>query len=150
MTNITLSWLEMVNAANVGVARRLTSMKRGLDAHKHAAVSNFQTDIEGAIAEACFAKFMGMHWDCSCNTFKAPDVGCWQVRSTAAPWGHLIVRPNDADYERVALLITQGFGARVVGWMLVADAKASRYWRADCESWWIPQRDLEPFMEVQA
>jgi hypothetical protein len=144
---IDLTWQEMCTAAMIGVYRRLSSMHKGLNKNIHADKSDFQTDVIGAIAEACFAKFINLYWSCSINTFKAPDVGAWQVRSTDYPDGHLIVRPNDRDGERVAFLVVDGYGANLIGWIAVSDAKVKCFWREDRKSWWIPQHALATFPE---
>jgi hypothetical protein len=140
---VTLTHAEMWNACCVGLQRRLISMCKGLNKNKHAAISNYTTDIEGAVAEACFAKHMGLYWGCHVNSFKAPDVGSWQVRSTSHASGHLIVRPNDKPPGRVAMLTTEKFGAVLHGWIDIDSAKVDKYWHED--SWWVPQCDLTPF-----
>jgi hypothetical protein len=142
---VPLTWLEMFNACMVGVARRLSSMNKGYDKNKHAEISNFQTDIEGAIAEACFAKHRNLYWSSGINTFKGPDVSDWQVRGTGHLDGHCIVRPNDKPGYRIAFLTVpcDRFGANLIGWIDTDKAKVDRFWRDD--SWWVPQDDLEPF-----
>jgi hypothetical protein len=147
MTFIELTWLEMFNACTIGVARRISSIARGLNKNKHAEVSNFQTDVEGAIAEACFAKQQNRYWGCGINTFKAPDVGDWQVRGTGHLDGHCIVRPNDRSGYRIAFLTVPGdrFGAYLIGWIDTDEAKVDRYWREDKSGWWVPQAELTPF-----
>lgn len=147
MIRIRLDWVEMFAACATGVARRIGSIHRGYNKNKHADESNFQTDICGAIAEACFAKHMGMFFGCSVNMFKAPDVGEWQVRSTSYLDGHLIIRPNDETNAPVAFMICNGewFGADLVGWFMIDEAKCLRFWREDKNSWWVPQCDLHLF-----
>lgn len=151
---IKLSWSEMFCACVVGVVRRMSSIAKGLDAKKHADRSDFQTDIEGAIAEACFAKHHDHYWSCSVNTFKLPDVSEWQVRSTGHRNGHLIIRPNDElPEEHFALVITDTtstsayFGGDIIGWMKACEAQVDRYWRDDMNSWWVPQSDLHLFTD---
>lgn len=145
MIEIALTHAEMWSACCVGVTRQLVSMRKGLNQHKNGITSNYQQNIEGAIAEACFAKYLGAYWSCSVNSFKAPDVGEWQVRSTAHANGRLIVRTHDGNDSRVALLITHETGATLCGWIKQSDAKQARYWRADVSSWWVPQCDLVSF-----
>jgi hypothetical protein len=144
---IELQWSEMLCACTVGVMRRLSSMSKGYDKNKHAEISNFQTDIEGAIGEKCFAKWQCIYWAEHIGSFKKPDVGLWQVRATSHRNGHLIVRPNDKPGERVALLIIHdvAFGADLVGWYEVDHAKVDKWWREDKNSWWVPQRELHAF-----
>jgi hypothetical protein len=145
--DVTLTWSEMFTACMVGVVRRLSSIAKRYNKNKHAEISNFQTDIEGAIAEQCFAKFKSLYWSCSVNTFKEPDVDTWQVRSSGHLNGHCIVRPNDKSGYRVAFLTVPDdrFGANLVGWIETDDAKVDRYWRPDKNGWWVPQSDLHPF-----
>lgn len=145
MIRIVLDHAEMWSACCTGLMRQLQGMRRGFNGHKNGLTSNFQQHIEGAIAEACFAKYLGAYWSCSVNSFKGPDVADWQVRSTAHANGHLIIRPHDHDHYRVALLTTNTNGAVLHGWMNIADAKADQFWRPDRESWWVPQAALTPF-----
>lgn len=147
---ITLSWSEMFTACMVGVVRRLSSIAKGYNKNKHAEISNFQTDIEGAIGEACFAKIKNLYWSCSVNTFKAPDVDNWQVRATGHLDGHCPIRPNDKPGYRVAFLTIPDdrFGANLIGWIDTDAAKVDAYWRADWKIWWVPQSQLHPFDDL--
>ena len=145
MIPIVLTHAEMWSACSVGVQRQLVSVRKGLNQYRYGIKSNFQGNIEGAIAEACFAKYLNVYWSCSVNTFKAPDVGDWQVRGTAHPNGHLIVRPGDLDDDRVAFLTVNTRGAVLHGWMRVGDAKADEFWRDEHHCWFVPQALLTPF-----
>lgn len=148
MIIIYLSKAEMFNACTVGVQRRLRSIADHVKNKKHAEdKKDFDIDIYGAVAEAALAKHIDRYWACGVNTFKAPDVGRWQVRSTTYPTGHLIVRERDEPPGRVALLTTppELFGAMLHGWIDIEQARQDRYWQGD--SWWVPQEDLNPFIE---
>lgn len=147
MTFIALTKLEALTACVVGVTRRLSSITRGRANHKQSDAGDFQIDVEGAIAEACFAKHQGQYWGCGLDTFKGPDVGPWQVRSSRYVEGHCIVRPSDRPGDRIAFLVVPAdrLGAYLVGWIKTETAKTDRYWRPDKWSWWVPQDELSAF-----
>jgi hypothetical protein len=150
---VELTWLEMFDACMVGISRRLSSMHKErenvlADIETAKDLNNFQIDIEGAVAEKCFAKRFGLYWSSSINTFAAPDVGNWQVRQTTYDHGHLILRHKDkTPGERFAFLVVddQKFGADLVGWIEQGEARTDQFWRADKNSWWVPQSNLHPF-----
>lgn len=146
MNEVFLTGTELMVAALVGEMRRVTSIKEGYNKHKHAEKSDWATDIDGASAELAFAKKRNIYWNASNRTFKDPDVGTWQVRSTTHTDGHLIIRPNDVYLaERFALVITDAPVYRIVGFITAGEARADKYWRGD--AWWVPQADLHPFIE---
>jgi hypothetical protein len=150
---IILTWAELWQAAIAGCSRRIISMKNGLnkDLHSPPGISTWATDIDGAAAELAFAKGMGLFWCAGVNTFKNPDVGEFQVRSTPRRTGHLIVRLNDSPEDRFFLVISNTPRFRIVGSTLGKDAKNARYWRESdpdkggAGAYWIPQEDLEPY-----
>jgi hypothetical protein len=149
---VELDWIEMLFACATGVMRRLRSIASGYknvvdQSESETEINNFQKDIEGAIAEACFAKFMGLYWGFTINSFKGPDVGNWQVRGTDCLRGHLIVRRKDKPGFRIALVTVPSdrFGGTVIGWFDTDAAKVDKYWKKD--SWWVPQGELHQFDE---
>lgn len=121
-------------------------MRSGLDKNKHAARSDWATDIDGAAAEMAYAKSVGCFWCAGLNTFKAPDVGSIQVRSTAHRNGHLIVRRNDADDDTFVLVLTDAPIFDIIGSMKGVEAKADEFWREprnnEAGAWWVPQDRL--------
>ena len=128
--------------ATIGVMRRIASYTK-LDDKKHTDRNDdsWDRDIEGACAEAAFAKHMNVFWNGSVNTFHDPDVGVVQIRHTQLPSGHLIVRQDDKDCEVFVLVIGTHPHYRIVGWMRAGDGKQDE-WKRDEFSWFIPQSSL--------
>lgn len=147
-THIVLTWQELRTAAGCGVSRRIVSLHQGNNAHVHTRHSGWNTDIDGAAAELAAAKALGLYWSPSINTFKAPDVGEIQVRSTNHQRGHLLVRPNDSD-EAVFLFLRGAYQHwDLVGMIRAREAKQPQFWRdgSDGEAgcWWVPDHALHP------
>jgi hypothetical protein len=137
---VRLTPTEVLAGASVGVARRIKSIFAGYDHYKHADKSDWAMDIDGALAEMAFAKYRDSYWTCSNGSFKAPDVGKFQVRSTSHQRGHLLVRPNDEGNEVFVFIVTEAPVFFLKGWLMTNEAKQDRFWRGD--SWWVPQSEL--------
>ena len=145
MIRIELTWLELFSACMVGVVRRISSLRNpDIVNRRFSDKGDWQIDIEGAIGEACFAKYQNLYWSMGVNTFKDPDVGTWQVRGTSYHKGHLIVRERDG-HDAIALVATSGMGGTLIGWIKIEDAKKPEFWNED--SWWVPQKILIPFAD---
>lgn len=145
MIEVQLTWTELMMAANVGVMRRLTSLKEGYSNGRFSDQSDWDIDIDGACGECAFAKLRGFYWNAGNRTFKSPDVENWQVRATRYEDGHLIVRPKDKDPDntRYVLVICDAPNFKIVGSMSIFEAKQEEYWRKDKNSWWVPQSALD-------
>jgi hypothetical protein len=138
--DIKLTPYELMQAGQVGLMRRVSSIKEGYDKNKHATISDWATDIDGAAAEMAVAKHLGIYWSGHVRSFKAADTGPFQVRSTSHRNGCLILRRNDSPNESYALVVSSPPIYSIVGLMLASDGMVNRYWRND--AWWIPQSDL--------
>lgn len=158
---VTLSEEECMQAAVLGAARRIKSKTAGLrDNHGLTGGKGWDLDIEGAMAEMAMAKAMGVYFDPTVGTFKAPDVvsrsgAGVQVRSTTRKDGRLIVRDPDPDDELYVLVISALPRFRIVGWMRGGDAKQDRYKTAPDRgprkrkpAYFVPQKDLQPFSKL--
>lgn len=149
---INLTWEEALLAATVGVRRRVKaqSVKRREvhgDAHYR---PPWDLDIEGALAEMAFAKFMGAYWAGQTD----PDKGsgdvmeggiAHHVRSTDREEGALILHPTDSDEGIFVLMVGGGIKWRCAGWMRGEDGKQQRWWRANVPhaAYFVSQGDLE-------
>ena len=140
---------EVLLAANVGVTRRVSSLKRKLPITAqwdHL----WEGDIVGAIAEYAFCKGMGLFWNMSVNLGKVEDAAGYHIRSTSHPKGHLLIRKYDLD-GRYALVTVHGMTCTIVGYIHTSDAKNERYYKenenTDNGTYWVPQSDLNE-MEI--
>lgn len=147
---------EILFAAQVGITRRIKSMSRARDTHNTIGNPNYgwHIDVEAACAEMAFAKFLGVYWDASVDTFKKPDVGDIQVRSTSYDSGSLIFRDGDNEEDKFALVtgVCPKFAIR--GWAFGTTICVEKYavshqrkeqmgWPVDQAFWMMPSRDLE-------
>lgn len=147
MHAITLTKAELYMGAVIGSLRRIASLQNGNNPNRHAQKSDWATDIDGAHAEQALSKYLGIYWFPGINTFKAPDlINGLQVRSTNHANGHLIIRPNDDDYQTFVLVVCQTPIYRLMGSLMAIEAKTAEYFHkgevgeADC--WWVPQGAL--------
>jgi hypothetical protein len=149
MKRVDLERYEVILGAFVGINRETASLKS--DEYNKVQNKDFgwHTNIEAACAEIAFAKFKGVYWNGSVNTFKRPDVAGYQVRHTRyTENGHLIIYRND-NPEEVFVLVTGTHPVYFVhGWMRGEDAMQQKYWReknVGLPCWYVPQIDLLEF-----
>lgn len=151
---VTLTWQEIVIASNVGLRRRIESMRRGFDERNGAERSEearlWYYNIVGACGEAAVAKAMNLYWPAAINQRKdEADLGVdVQVRCLAGAGYDLIVRDNDHDNFRYVLCTGEPPTFNVVGWIRGADAKRNE-WKKDRGDrnkpcFWVPQGELTP------
>lgn len=125
---ITLTKQELFTASCVGLRRMIASLakrdRRGLDRKSDA--EKWFVHIVGAQGELAFAQMSGCYWPMSVNAPKdAPDVfPDWQVRCRAEDNYDLIVRPDDPDHFKYALITGKAPTFTFRGWMKGGEAKA--------------------------
>ena len=79
-TTIQLSYPEIMQAATIGVMRRMQRLKSGYAlAHGLKAGKDWQLMIEGALSECALAKFLNVYW-VGCGEINDVDVGDVDVR----------------------------------------------------------------------
>ena len=147
---VKIEWYEMFMAANVGITRRVVSLKNRLKSDLPSyGLDVWGCDIEGAIAELVVAKMTGRYWDGSVNKFKnGGDIGdLIQVRHTLKHENRLIVR--DADHNDKPFVFVTGRDGlyRVHGWILGRDAKRAEWREAPINrqpAFFVKQQDLNP------
>lgn len=150
---ITLEWYEYSIAAEVGKLRTMTAIRHGIPS-KYGASSNAWTDdIEGAAAEMAVAKYLGVYWGGSMETFKAADISeKIQVRQTKYESGRLIVRSEDRD-DHVYVLVTGTIpNLTIHGWIEGSEAKQDIYLDSPNDrppAYFIPQSQLQPVEMLQ-
>jgi hypothetical protein len=152
---VRLSKHESFMAAVVGVTRHVASQEYDTSSRHHGRDYGWHSDIEGACAELALAKWLDVFWDGSVNTFKAPDVGAFQVRHTQHLAGHLILKENDSEDEAFVLVTGTNPSFTIRGYMFARDGMQDQYRREHMgegvngdarifSGWWIPQADLSP------
>jgi hypothetical protein len=148
-----LTWCEMLLAAITGFARRIQSRVKNKSDNDMAKPKNNEewgNEIEGAGGEMAFAKWANVYWHPGVGTYKAPDVGGYQVRTRTESWYDLIVRNNDKDDDRFALVLGKMPDYQIVGWISGREAKQDR-WRRNHggygPAWFVPQAALHKFPE---
>jgi hypothetical protein len=157
---VTLDWFEVEMAAIVGVRRRVEARWRQGRTDLHSVPgeavpsSNWETHVEGTVAELAYAKARGRFWNGSINTYrKGGDVGDVQIRMRTRHDGRLIVRPSDRDSDYFVLVTGWAPTYRVHGWMLGADAKQERWLEnpgGQGEAFFVPQSELHPITAANA
>jgi hypothetical protein len=152
--DVRLTGDDVERASNVGRLRHVHSLRRG-EKHrdgKDNQASGWNDHIEGAIAELVVAKYLGIPWSASVDTFRTQaDVGPYDVRWASKSYG-LIVRDRDKD-ERVHILVVGvGLVYTIVGWIWGWEARQigelrdfqKRGHPVRC----VAQRDLHPMTEL--
>jgi hypothetical protein len=153
-TKVALSWYELLYAAQVGMQRTLRSVARGSNdrAHSNSEQRLWTESIEGAAGELAFAKWAGLYWSGSIDTFtKEPDVGPYHVRTRSKDWYDMIVRPHDADDEPYVLVIGKSPNFQVIGWLYGREAKQEQ-WKdtkgGGNPAYFVPKAELRPIGEL--
>lgn len=149
-TTIQLSYPEIMQAATIGVMRRMQRLKSGYAlAHGLKPGKDWQLMIEGALSECALAKFLNVYW-VGCGEINDVDVGDVDVRSTTYHNGHLIIHKSD-DSNRKYYLLTGIDGKYTVrGWIWGHEAKKDEFWgelEKGRPAYNIPQSELHTTYE---
>lgn len=136
---------EVYQAASVGILRRIESRRLNLSGGRAMNGNGWTNDIEGACAELALAKYLGVYWNGGVNTFKAGDVGKFQVRYSQYYDARLVVRTNDAPGDIYVLVVGGEGNYTLVGWCAGERAREVGSWENPNGyeyAWWVDQRDL--------
>ena len=137
---------EMLAAGEVGGRRNVEAKAAGLpDVHGYFG-NGLEIHVIGAQAELAVARFLGVEWEATINTFKAPDVlGC-QVRCRSRYGYDLLIRRDDKDAEPYVLVVGTG-PFYIVGWIYGHEAKRDE-WLAEHgkreRAYFVPKDALRP------
>lgn len=155
MTEVTLSWAEMLVAANVGVMRNVQCMKQGRGQGQRHTISGLDpwgVNIEGAAGEMAVAKYLGTFWSGALGDFDAKDVGRYQVKTnTSRKWDHLIIRdwnPRDGIYIGVLSFMPRYV---ITGWISGEDGMKQEFFRdglPGVPAYFVPRAALRPLSEL--
>ena len=149
---ITLTGLEIGIAAGIGCTRQIESRSKGRVDHSGKVELLWEYDINGAIGEYVVAKSLNVFPDVRLGTFKLPDIGKLQVRTTLYDNGCLLVRTRDSSDDLFALVVgvsNQLFTYRIAG-CLRGDEAMQPQWLTDKGNgrepqYFVPQSALKPF-----
>ncbi len=133
------------------------SLRAGL-ANVAGAARYLSLDVTGAVGELAVAKALGLYPGFTVGTFKLPDVGAFQVRTTRCAGGRLLIRPGDADEDLFVLVSAQvqpdqGWICELAGWCAGWEARRSlgEWMRPDTgrpAAWVVEQEKLHPMREL--
>lgn len=149
---VTLSWLEVVRAAEVGIRRRVGAMQANRpEPYGKPAFDLWGSDIVSSAAELAAAKALCVYWPGAIQPDHAEgDLGNGLgVRYTPREDGCLIIHPRDSDLATHVLVTGAIPTFNVVGSIWGALAKKEQWWRTDTgrPAYFVPQSALEPIPE---
>jgi len=154
-TKVTLTWSEVMQAAMVGVMRRVTDLRdkrRGAyNIAEDAPV--WDIDIEGACGEMAAAKVLNVFWSGAHGQLRVADVGGrFQVRTRSKLTYELPLHPEDADDAVFVLVLGRAPHYNVKGWMYARDGKLPEYWDdpsgQNRPAFFVPRKLLLPLDEI--
>src|SRR5262245_24470858 len=127
--DVTLTLAEIEMAANVGVRRQAHALiDNRPDAYGAEKAKGWQIHLEGACGELAVAKYRGVYWDGSVNTFKhGADVMNLHVRTRREHDFALLIRDDDPDDGVFVLVTGRCPHYRVHGWIRARHAKRAEY-----------------------
>jgi hypothetical protein len=142
---IRLTMAECILANIVGCARQDQAAGRP-DARGFRG-DGYRIHAFGAAGELAAARALGVPWVPTCNAGKVPDIAPdWQVRARARADYDLIVRPDDAQYERFILVLGHSYPVwDVAGWCYGHEAMHPEWWREHGGrpgAWFMPRSAL--------
>jgi hypothetical protein len=147
---VRLDGSEYLQAMNVGTMRSSNARAAGRAAYHGISNENAeQSDITGAVGEACVAKHLNCFW-LGIGVFRGPDVGTVQVRTCSKPTGRLILHESDGDGDVfVSVYAARGEGT-IRGWAYGSDVKKPEYWQDPAggrPAFFFPNELLRPMSE---
>lgn len=117
-------------AATVGVNRHLDSIRRNLE-HKPPLLNKalaWMNHIEGALAELAVAKWLGVVWEATVNTFRSGfDVDKYQVRWASKDHYRLILTDDDNPDHPFILVVGTAPNYKIVGWLRGRDGMRKEF-----------------------
>jgi len=150
---VTLTSFEIFQAAMIGAKRNIEAKVRRLPDRHGFTGSGWDAHIEGACGEIAVAKFLGLYWGGSVNTFKTGgDVSGLEVRTRSESHYDLIIRDNDPPDSIYILVIGQCPTYQVVGWVRGREGKRAEYRKTHGGrpgAYFVPQSALRPIEELR-
>lgn len=151
---VALTQHEMMVGSMIGCVRHIEAISAGKKPTHGSMKSAWQIHIEGALGEAAVAKYLGMYWGATVNTYKAADLGeNLQVRTRSGHGYELIVRHGDSSDDIFVLATGDAPNYIVRGWITGKEAKQKRWLRMygdRTESYFVPHEALYPMKTLPA
>lgn len=143
MSDVLLTWVEVIQAAQVGVFRQVRACRKGrVERHGEPRQRGpWEIQIEGAAAEMAVAKALGMYWADSTELDYNGDVGRYHVRSSDLADAHLLLYPTDPDEACFILVTGRAPLFHIRGWIVAAEGKVDAYranGRLRSDGWMVP------------
>ena len=140
--DVTLTPEEVFHGAVTGVRRRMASLEKHYKDKQKSSQPAWNIDLNGAIGEIAFAKITKQYWSPNIDTFKDPDVGEIQVRSTSWLNGGLFVRHADSSRYWYALMVGGPYRWKYIGGIFGDQAKAKLHRNKEDDAWLVKQQYL--------
>lgn len=151
---ITLTASELMQAAQVGVMRHISGLKKertpgyGCDAGE----TGWQIHIEGACGEYVVSKAFGFFWNGAMEKLRVADAGEFQVRTRSRQDYDLLLHEED-DNNAVFVLVTGVAPTYTLrGWIFGNDGKQKQWWQdksgKNRPAFFVPQADLLPIADL--
>lgn len=144
---ITLSWHEVAMATEIGRMRQLSSLRHQRKGFLPSSVG-WDTHCEGACGELAVAKYLGIFWNGSVDTFKECDLPGLQVKTRTRHTYELNIN-LDANPDEVFVLVTGACPEYVLrGWIIGREAMKPEYvldvGNYGKKAYFVPQSILNP------
>jgi|SRR5215831_1237234 len=144
-----VAWSQVFLGAQAGLMRQILAKRDGRPEVHGAVPQSWEANVVGAIGEVALAQHLGLYWhpvQALDRGRDRPDVGPFEVRTTTANPGHLLLYPSDPDdrlfyFVRFGEATREGQTLEVVGSVLAGEGKAKGEWRPGfrgCPCFWIP------------
>lgn len=121
---VKLQWYELIACANVGLHRRIESIRHQFKDGKgfNLPGERWDIDIEGSCAEQALAKWLDVYYTGSVNEPKGKDVGDFQVRLSRSSDPYLIVPKHNNPDDIFVLVTGRAPSFTLLGWIEGRDA----------------------------
>lgn len=151
---VTLAYPEVTLAAQVGVARHVAALEDGrrnrYDPQDGAPW--WERDIQGALGEYVFAKYLGAFWDPQVRVVGRRDVAGFEVRTAALTGASACLPIHMPDPDGIYVLVT-GIAPHFVvrGWIHSRDGRRQEWWRDRNDGrfmYYVPLSALEDIADL--
>lgn len=153
MIEVPMSKIDFEIAFHVGTQRALSARRNGTKDQYGIEQGRLEADINGAIGEAAFAKYLNVFYHGTIGETEAIDVACFQTRTTAWPNGHLLIYQKDNPKHLFVLMRHLMPKIFIVGWVeragdFMNDQHLFTKRRPGSVCWEVQHEELRPAEEI--